>query len=230
MTHTRSTLAMALCLFGAGCAAEDPDDGGADTASNSGTTEIGQQTYEIDLQRGTATLPANSGPAVLDVVGETVLAGLTIGATSLDGVIATSEGDGQDPCGLADGFAGASYAGDAAIDAGPTTFEIVLEGAYSPLHDAHLTGILSDDSTRLNDAVLTGSMDLRPLSLALYPDDPENTFCELMGGFGESCEACADGTDHCIAIRIEDLTGTAVDTEVTARLAADVAADADCAM
>lgn len=187
-------------------------------------TFLVDRTWELDLSGGTITEPA----LLETLIGDSLVPGLLgvsdAGPGTVDlRVAAYDDGGGtvhQDYCLATSDVPGATYDEGKVHGTALEVWVTLVAGDPVPVYNLDFSGVWNDDGTEFSHGVLQGMLDARYVSDWLSMD--ADTLCGLASTLGFPCEACPDGEEYCVGIRIEDLDGAEIPTtliEVT---------DSDC--
>jgi hypothetical protein len=90
------------------------------------------------------------------------------------------------------------FADNPAFRAGPNLLSVPTAGGDLTIEDLLITATFNADATSLLDIDITGLLDTRPIDVMLGQN--EGDVCALASTFGDTCEACGDGEDFCLAV------------------------------
>lgn len=185
------------------------------------------RTFGIDLSSATWVEPEGGGELFSQLFGGILLIGVqSADGTTLDTMGAVGEDlDGfrqQDPCYETVDFEPADFTRNPYVEIGPAEFPLEVQGQPVTLHDLHFFGAFDVDGAALSDGSLRAQGDLRDIAAG----SAYRQYCTLLQSYGLSCTACvSDGTEACVNLAVEDITG-----EVIAGLVIQVVTDpgAEC--
>jgi hypothetical protein len=119
---------------------------------------------------------------------------------------------------------------DPSIDIGPTNLTIFAQGQSVNALDVQMSGVFSEDGTRLTNGRVEGKIDLR--SIAAGMGTTGDGACQTVRAVGIVCEECGELNPgvYCISAIIEDVTSKALEVfEPQVRTCAEIVADESCA-
>jgi hypothetical protein len=183
--------------------------------------------YVIDLNEVTWTSPSSTiGGLLLGQLQTTYMLVKVQSADSseIDLVGATGWDDPgsveQYPCAEAIEFDPADFTGNPAFQAGPETTTLSAAGYDVEVHDFEVSGAFNGDGTTINNLQVRGYLDLASVDLG------GSDACDLLAGFGVSCEACPDdGAEDCVLL---DVTDPQADWESSIELDESIVPRDDC--
>ncbi len=157
--------------------------------------------YDVDLASGNVTEPAGLGSLLGSYIDFTLRAEVTDIRKNTIIFTMTDSGGNLPPTPI-----GGDFRSDPAYACGPADLAITVGTASAPLYDTTFAGSFSGDARMLNGVVLSGLLDTSGLGSLLGSTDPA-AVCDFAGNFGASCEPCPDGTEYCLRLTDEDMTG-----------------------
>ncbi|RME26485.1 MAG: hypothetical protein D6798_06625, partial [Deltaproteobacteria bacterium] len=190
--------------------------------------------YELDISAGSWTEPAGVGELLSAEVGVDLL----LEVRSIDPTLEVRTGWtddsrlAQDTCVETVDFPSADADGLPAFEVGPTSMALAVAGYEAPIEQVVISGRFDPTGSAIDDAAMTAEIDFRTWK-ALLEDligsgDPAD-MCDLLAGFGLSCEACAsDGKSWCIPVAVESIPAELSTIPLTEVTAADILADPAC--
>ena len=119
---------------------------------------------------------------------------------------------------------------DPSIDIGPTNLTVFAQGQTVTATAVQMTGVFSEDGTRLTSGRVEGKIDLR--SIAEGMGTTADGACQTVRAVGIVCEECGEANPgpYCISAIIEDVTSEALEVfEPQIRTCDDIVADEACA-
>ena len=181
------------------------------TTGEDGATDPGElvgTTWQVNLVDGRVVEPAGVGSVLESYIEGTLLVEVAEQSATelvLRSALADSSGT-QDLCQPTDEL---RFAYSAPIFRyGPADTSLAMGRAE--VGDLEIAGVVSADGSALSGVSASGLVDTRPLVPLLDAGDDEDSVCQLMAGFGVSCESCPDGTEFCIRVTLEDLHASQV--------------------
>lgn len=180
---------------------DDSGSGGDDTGES--TSQWVGSSWIMDVQAGTFAEPAGVGSVLASYLeAEPMLFEITQSQQgSVNLRVGGSTGGEQDTCVLTE-----VELADVSGSRVSVTDEVrvfALEGAELTLEDFRLSGTLN--SSGWSEVTLEADLDTRPLGPLVDESGDPGALCELMVGFGATCEPCADGTPYCLPLLVEDI-------------------------
>lgn len=179
--------------------------------------------WGMDLAGGIIT-----EPAVLEtLVGDSLVPGLLgvfgAGPGTVDlRVAAVEEGavpPHQDYCLATSDVPGASYRDGLVHGSADEIWISLVPGDPVPIYNLEFEGQWTAEGEGFSGGAMEGELDARYICDWIGMD--ANGLCELADAFGFPCAECPDGTDYCVHMRIESLSGVEVSTTVSAVSAND---------
>ncbi|MCB9779791.1 MAG: hypothetical protein H6742_14595 [Alphaproteobacteria bacterium] len=210
-------------------------DGGTDGGSTDWDADVEGNAYRLDLAGATFVEPAGVGSLLVGSLEQDVLVQVqrqTSSALDLMFTVSESVGGPQDMCVETSMLPSADFTDAPDWDLGPTSLTMELDGYTIVMQNVRLSGTFSADGRTYDDSTLDATLDTRDLidvmGDLLGTDDPRQ-ICELVGGFGVSCEACpSDGAELCLGLRIEDVVARPYAAGLVIRTASDIRTDSAC--
>jgi hypothetical protein len=172
--------------------------------------------YEVNLNDARFIEPAGVADLLLSQLENSIIIGVDavtpgssiqmIGAISGDGVST------QDYCTPTIDFPEASFTESPYFSIGPKDTDLTVAGVTLTISQLVLNGTFAPDGSYIGGAELSGELDARVLAPVLgdliEESDPDYV-CDLVAGFGVSCEACSsDGELYCISVLADSITAT----------------------
>jgi hypothetical protein len=206
------------------------------------TAGLAGKAYSLDLASGRFVHPEGVGSLLQTYLTTDVLVGVvSADASSIQmvGAIGVEDADppAQDTCNATIPFPSADFSANPFFVVGPEQTTITVEDYEITIDELMISGAFAPDASYITGAVLSGSIDTRPL-VPLLGDEgaDENAICDLASSIGVSCEACADGTGNfCLSIYVDNIQAAAIPTALEtiptqedACLRTECAADPDC--
>jgi hypothetical protein len=194
------------------------------------------RTYAVDLSSGNFVQPAGVGDLIGGLLENNILIGVT-GATetsmSLIGALSVAGTVDQDTCQETLDIPDADFSSNPyfEIDASEG-IEISAAGVTVGLDSLFISGTFAADGTYFGGGELVGELDVRKLAPLLedliQSDDPQEA-CNLLLGFGVTCEPCTSDTQpYCIALEVNGLVADDTEKALDPKTAEDVDADESC--
>lgn len=181
---------------------DDTGGGGDDTGSEIKGAEFVGGAWMIDLSEGTMVQPAGMGSLMEGTLSRAPIVFEVLNAQpgSLRVRFGASDGLDQDLCMETEeetvDYSGSTVRYAAAVRASE------FEGAQIRLEDVELSGVPSTgDWEKVR---VQAKIDTRYMGPVIAGDDDPNAICEMVAGFGLSCEECADGKMYCLPMLVED--------------------------
>ncbi len=117
----------------------------------------------------------------------------------------------QDPCYATADFEPSDFRNNPYTSVGPTTLSLTIEGITVPLQNVYVSGAFVG-GTGLADGTLAAELDMRTAA-AGFGGYSADDLCSLLEDYlGLDCAACSeDGEELCVAMALEDITGSLVD-------------------
>ncbi len=212
------------------------DGGSADGGAGDGGASLDPtgNVYQLDLASGTWTEPAGVSALLSSEIGVDLLLevrsvdpGLEIRSGWTDDTLLA-----QDTCVETVDFPSADIDLLPAFEVGPTSMSLAVSGYEAPIQQVVITGGFDLTGSAIDDAALTAEIDFRKwkalLKDLLGSGDPAD-MCDLIAGFGLSCDACAsDGKAYCIPVAVESIPAELSTISLTEVTAADIHDDPAC--
>ncbi len=179
---------------------------GGPTISSWGTGLV-DATYSFDLGSGRFVSPAGIGPLIQQQLEQALLLGVVATSpTELEslGGLSTLDYGTQDDCSPTFDFPVADFTANPDFAAGPTTLDLFVEGVAIHFEDAYLSGTFT--SSTIDNAVLSGSIDTRPLAALVGATGEPAAICELVATFGVQCVTCSDGSPFCLDVLVDNIS------------------------
>ena len=221
-------------------------------------TGLNGRAYALDLNAESVRFvqPEGVGDLLGDYLTTDVLMGVEsadassiqmIGAIGIEGASPAA----QDTCNPTIPFPQADFTENPYFQAGPATTTINVEDYEITINDLLIAGAFAPDGSYISGAVLSGSIDTRPLAVLLddtCTDEGEDAngdgvadcraaICDLAVTIGVACETCTDGKDYCLSLYVDGIVATElteslveIPTQEDACLREECAEDSDCAV
>ena len=171
------------------------------------------RTWKIDMAGSTIVEPADVGSVLQPYLEDRVMISVhTATAKGLDllwGYEEEGSSGVQDLCRKTTLVEGATFDGANLAYATPTLAIDVAEIAVQA-EQVGLSAEVQTDGSAIQDASLAYLLDTSNLGMLVDEKDPE-AICDLLRGFGLSCQACASGAITCLPLYIDHITGDRVD-------------------
>ena len=194
------------------------------------STAIGT-TYALDIQSGRWLQPSGVGSLLGAYLTVDVLTSVqdadqatihVLGGVSEEGTSA------QDLCSETVAFPIADFTQNPFFELGPADISIGVLGTSIQIYDLYLSGSLRSDLLGIEGAELEGILDTRGVVPLVDPYGPDDVVCQLMAGFGVTCQACPQGGDFCVPALVDDLIAPAVAGPLVERSSYDILLDPLC--
>lgn len=222
------------------CGAEEPVSVGFSTSELGTVAEdvsvFVEKTYAVDLSSGKFVEPAGVGDLIGGLIDVNILVGVTASTeTSMDliGAISESASTDQDLCTETLSIPPADFSQNPYFEIDASAgIEISVSGVDVGLDSLFIAGTFAADGSKFDGAVVEAELDVRKLAPLLadliQSEDPAEA-CNLLLGFGVTCEECSSDTEpYCIGLVVEDLAAPSTGTPLVAKTADDIAADTTC--
>jgi len=207
------------------------------TTSDLGTArdcDLTDKAFVVDLNNARFVEPEGVADLLLSQLENNIILGVSsysdadyidiVGAISVDG------GTDQDFCTESIDFSGVDFAQDPTFSAGPADTTFSVAGYDIVINSLEISGTFSSDCTYFGGGVLAGELDARllaPLLLELLDTDDPDYICELLVGFGVTCQACSsDGAEYCVNLLADSLS--AIDSGTPVECVAEGDCHAEC--
>ncbi len=205
------------------------------------TADLAGKTYALDLASGRFVHPEGVGSLLQQYLTTDVLVGVVSSdntSIQMVGAIGIEEASppAQDTCNATIPFPQADFAANPFFEIGPETTTLNVEDFEITITDLMISGAFAPDATYLTGAVLSGSIDTRPLVPLLGDAEAgEDAICKLAESIGVACEPCPAGGNFCLSIYVDSIdaasTGTSLQviaSQEDACLREECATDSDC--
>ncbi len=188
--------------------------------------------WEFNVGDGLWVDPPGVGPIVAPLVDMPLLLSVTgQNRVTLDLRVAPTDSPGvQDVCVVTTEVYGADFSTNPTTTFGPVDLSANFSGITGTITGLTGSATFSTDSARVDNIVLDGNLDTRPLVELVTPGGPANTVCLLLVLAGVACQPCPDGTgSFCIDVRVEDMDALeVVGGTVVPRTDSQILADPTC--
>jgi len=201
------------------------------TTSSVGTPVAGDLTgdaYALDLQDGRFVHPEGVG----DLLGQYLTTDVLVGVQGIDGTtlhmvgaIGAQDADPptQDMCAETIPFPDADFGDDPFFQVGPATTTINVQGYSITIDDLLISGAFASDGSAITGAVLSGSIDTRPLVPLLDENGEPDAICQLAASIGVTCEDCQDGSGaFCLSLYVDNITAAKINGSIVPMTVEDV--------
>lgn len=198
---------------------------GGDPTSTFTVSELGGEvdqdglvgrSYEVDLTDEDVRFiePAGVADLLLSQLTNSILVGVdavTEGQTiDIIGAISEDGSTTQDYCNPTIDFPTASFTEAPYFSIGPEDTTLSVAGVDVTISQLVLSGTFAPDGSYIGGVGLSGELDARVLAPVLgdlIEDADPDQVCDLVAGFGVSCEACnSDGELYCISVLADSIT------------------------
>jgi hypothetical protein len=219
----------------------DTDVDGADSAGSGATGATGDtgptadarigRVYVLDLGSGVWTEPPGVGAVFGSRIGgaQLLVSPIALDASRIEWLAAPGNNSQQNLCRPTATLEQTPWYDPDFVAVGGA---VVVGSADVPLtlFSSDLAGTFAPSGDTVNQVVLGGELDTRPLVEALAVGTDPDDICTVISTFGVHCEPCPDGSgDYCVRLTVEQLTGTEVPGGVVVpRTQADIDADPTC--
>ncbi len=203
----------------------------SDVGAPLGDEDVVGRVYDLDLAGGEWTEPPGVGAALASFA-ETVE--VLVSPIQVDTQISFRGGlgtgsDEQDICEPTFDLAGADFE-DPFFDLTSPLLNLVIAGVEVGVEDLELSGAFAPDGTSIEGAILSGTVDTRPLVPVIAPGGKDTAVCELTAQLGVDCQPCAGNAEEtfCLSLRIEDILAEEIDTDLVERTPEEITKDKRC--
>ena len=199
-------------------------------------TSLQGNSYRIELSNGTFTQPAGFGSLMSGFFEFDFLIGIISdnnGQIRARGAISEPGSTNQDLCTeTEEGFSTGSFSSNPYFAFPPFDAALFIAGTALFFEDLQISGVFAPDGSSFEEGVISGKLDARENygfleAMGLSDSSPED-FCDLIAGFGVSCEACADGVDYCMPFEIEDIYAPKQSGVIVAVTSSDISNNSQC--
>lgn len=179
--------------------------------------------YSLDLSSGRVVHPEGVGDLLATYLTQQVLVSVDtvsndkikmIGAVAVEG----SDPLAQDPCSRTIDFPEADFTENPYFEVGPKDTTLQISDYSVDVTNLFVSGSFSPDLSEIEGAVLSGSIDTRPLVPAFDPEGEDSAICDIAVSVGVSCEECGGENPgaYCLSVYIDSIQATLQpDTVVT---------------
>ena len=172
--------------------------------------DVTGRAYLLDLSPARVLQPAGVGDIIKDYLTSEMLVGFSelspevkiIGAVAEEGTAGNTI---QAACSPTVDFPSAAFSPDPYFEASSTKLDFVVAKTHIVIHDLYLSGTFTSDGELIEEAVLAGLIDTRPLAGLIADDATEDAGCELADSLGAACEPCPDGEVFCLRLHADHL-------------------------
>ena len=221
---------------------DDGGDGGSDGGGGNEDVEwpegdptgcdLKGHTYLMDLTKGHFIEPAGVADLLLGQVQSTIALKVTSqSSSSVDVTVGVFENGEQDMCSVTSKLPSADW-DDPVMSIGPTDMDMDMAGYTVTLSDFNFAAAAADDCDSLRDGVLISQLDARmlaPMMADLLGTDDPDEICNLMAGFGVTCDSCStDGMPYCLNLIADQIPADGSDVGLEEITSSDVASNPDC--
>ena len=168
------------------------------------------QTWWADLDALEVIEPEAAGGLLDLVAGDYPLLLSTTDVTESNFTIlfALAHDDGtQDECSRTISMSGITLSDDGSFEFGPEDFALA-NGAMT--EDLQMTGQFSNDLSTIHSITMKGTIQLESIPEDLLPLGGVD-ICELLASIDINCGPCRDGSERCLAMHMEGVTGSVRD-------------------
>ena len=181
----------------------------SDTGAPTGV-DITDLVFELDLASGEWVEPPGVGEIIASQLGavQVLVSPKVVTPTEITMIGALGDGvGGQDPCSPYLDFGQAAGWTDPYFELSSELLTLDVAGVVVDVEDLLLAGAFAPDGSRIQGAVLQGSVDTRPLgSLVGATGTGDDAVCQLVAIFGITCDECGDGTGpYCLSINVDNI-------------------------
>lgn len=147
------------------------------------------------------------------------VSGMTAGK-SMDLILGRTESGGtnQDHCVATQDLDGVDFSDDPTVNGGPVDLSLDLSGVALPIEEVMFGGTIASDCSYIGGIRVSHFMDARtmaPLLEDLLDTSDPDYVCQLIQGFGVTCEDCSsDGEPYCIDFELDSGVATEMSGEV----------------
>ena len=174
------------------------------------SVDVTGRAYLLDLTPARVLQPAGVGSVIKDYLTSEMLVGFSssspevqlIGAIAEEGTAGNTI---QAACSPTVDFPTASFAPDPYFEASAAKLDFVVAKTHILIHDLFLSGSLKADGQSIEEAVLSGLVDTRPLAALIQEDATEDAGCTLAESLGATCEPCPGGEVFCLRLHADHL-------------------------
>jgi hypothetical protein len=183
------------------------------TSSVGGTADAATlvgKVYALDLASGRFVQPEGVGPLLQGYLTTSVL--VSVDSVSADkikmvGAVAVADSDppAQDPCSRTIDFPEADFSENPYFAVGPQDTTLQISDYAVDITQLFVSGSFAPDQTYIDGAVLSGSLDTRPLVPILDPEGEDGAICDIAASIGVACEPCADAQNYCLSLYVDSI-------------------------
>jgi hypothetical protein len=186
--------------------------------------------YLVDLNTARFIEPAGVADLLLSQLENSIIIGVAAVTENttieMNGAISEDSSTDQDYCTPTIEFPEASFAAAPYFSIGPQDTDLSVAGVTLTISQLVLNGTFAPDGSYIGGAELSGELDARVLAPVLgdliEEADPDYV-CDLVAGFGVSCEACSsDGEIYCITVLADSITAVQQEASI------EVVAEEEC--
>lgn len=194
--------------------------------------DVTGSSYALDLGSGRFIKPEGVASLLQQYLTTDVLIGVeSVSGSNIQmvGAIGLEDADPptQDPCAETIPFPAASFA-NPYFQVGPAETTINVQDISITIDDLLISGSFTPDGNSITGAVLSGSIDTRPLD-PLLGDGEEGAICSMASAAGISCEPCPDGTNFCLSVLVDSIEAAKVTGAITPQTKEEACAREECA-
>jgi hypothetical protein len=196
------------------------------TTSEVGSTvdaeSLAGKVYSLDLASGRFVHPEGVGDLIKGYLTTTVMVSVdSVDSSSIKmlGAVAVTDSNPptQDPCARTIDFPSADFSQNPYFAVGPKDTTLQISDYSVDVTQLFVSGSFSPDESYIDGAVLSGSIDTRPLVPILDPEGEDGAICDIAASIGVACEPCADDMPYCLSIYVDSIQAALIpDATVTA--------------